>query len=86
MLLHVRQTMCNNDKNTCTIIYVTVNYFFCLYQIAQLAASGADLNAKFDDTVNAQHAGITPLALACATNRVDVVSVSNMVYRVHCIN
>ena len=55
----------------------------CMYfplQISQLAEQGVDLNARFDENVNPQHAGITALALACATNKVDVVKVRGSVY------
>ena len=41
----------------------------------QLSQSGVDVNDTFDANINPSHAGITPLALACALNLVDVVGV-----------
>ena len=35
------------------------------------------MNEKFDASVNPQHAGITPLALACALNKIQMTQVPN---------
>ena len=43
-------------------------------QVKELS-SKVDLNEKFEASVNPQHAGITPLALACALNKVQMTQV-----------
>ena len=48
----------------------------CYLQVKELA-SQVDLNEKFDASVNPQHAGITPLALACALNKIQMTQVPN---------
>ncbi len=52
---------------------------FVYWQVAQYSSSGIDLNQKFDAEIYAQHAGITPLALACALNKVDLAKVGGLV-------
>lgn len=41
-----------------------------------LAKNGADFNRKFTKQVDEQHDGMSPLALACALQKKDFVSVS----------
>ena len=38
--------------------------------------AGADVNEKFTEEIDTQHAGMTPLALASALNRKELVKVS----------
>ncbi len=44
------------------------------FQVKELS-SKVNLNEKFDASVNPQHAGITPLALACALNKTEMTKV-----------
>ena len=58
--------------------FVSFNAFSILpFQVKELSGK-VDLNEKFDASINAQHAGITPLALACALNKVEMVKVMSM--------
>jgi hypothetical protein len=41
-----------------------------------LAKNGADFNRRFTKQVDEQHDGMSPLALACALQKKDFVSVS----------
>ena len=54
---------------------MTLSISFCWsFQVKELSGK-VNLDEKFDGSINPQHAGITPLALACALNKVDMVKV-----------
>ncbi len=44
-------------------------------QMKDLAKNGVDFNRKFTKQVDDQHDGMSPLALACALQKKDFVSV-----------
>ena len=52
----------------------------CLcFQLKEACEADADVNEKFTEDIDPQHAGMTPLALASALNRVAHVKVGTSV-------
>ena len=49
-------------------------------QLHEACEAGADVNEKFIEDIDPQHAGMTALALASALNRLDLVKVSHSFY------
>jgi len=50
----------------------------CMLQLREACEADADVNEKFTDDIDPQHAGMTALALASALNRVDHVKVGRV--------
>jgi len=51
---------------------------FCVFfdgQLHEACEAGADVNEKFTEDIDPQHAGMTALALASALNRLQLVKV-----------
>jgi len=58
------------------MLYYSVTVICPVQQLHKACKAGADVNKKFTEDINPQHAGMTALALASALNRRKLVKVS----------